>query len=298
MNDKDIGRPQYSGADADKIIACADGLCALLYLHILRRGSFSLSSAARDLKRQESEVALAAQSLRRLGILQDEYLPSEELPEYDAQDWAQKAQADDTFEELVFEAQSALGKLLSSNDLRILLGIYDHLGLPAEVIVLLINHCIERYRHSHGEGRMPTMRYIEKEAWHWARTETLTLDMAEEHIRLQKERYEDEQRVKAVLQINGRDLTASELKYVQAWLDMGFSPEALSIAHDRTVISTGRLVWKYMDKIVSSWHEKNLHTPKEIESGDTRNPRKNPRTEDNDAENMRRMMEARMKKDG
>ena len=35
-----------SSADADRLLAAKDGAAALLYLHILRRGGFSLTDAA------------------------------------------------------------------------------------------------------------------------------------------------------------------------------------------------------------------------------------------------------------
>ena len=303
MNNTEINSPAaLCPADIDKIIACADGVCALLYLHVLRHGAFSLTSASRDLKRSEGEISLAADTLRRLGLLGESSFPmADELPEYGAEEITAKSKSDGNFEFLVFEAERALGKMLSTNDLKILLGIYDHLGLPAEVIVLLINHCVEVYQKEHGEGRLPTMRGIEKEAWHWIRTEVLTLDMAEAHIMREAQKDDKAQQLMAVLQIRGRALTTSERKYIDSWLDMGFSPEALAIAYDRTVISTGKLVWKYMDKIVSSWHEKNLHTVQEIDAGDAR-AQKSAATPsaataaDNDAQNMRKMYE-RMQKD-
>lgn len=195
MKDKEIAspaHPSFCGADADKLIACADGNAALLYLHFLRIGTFSLSAAARDLRKGEDEIALAADTLRRLGIMPEAAPALEgELPEYKTEEITQKAKSDSSFEAIVFECERALGKMLSTNDLRILLGIYDHLGLPAEVIALLINHCIETHRAAYGEGRMPTMRQIEKEAWHWVRTEVLTLDMAEQHIDRERPRPEN-----------------------------------------------------------------------------------------------------------
>ena len=58
-----------SAEAADKLLACADGRAALLYLHILRSGGFSLTAAARVLRCTETETALAADTLRRLGLL-------------------------------------------------------------------------------------------------------------------------------------------------------------------------------------------------------------------------------------
>lgn len=281
----------------DKLLACCDGQTALLYLHVLRSGAFSMTKAAKELGWSQEETALAADKLRKLGLMQgEEALPSaEEMPQYEAADIVSRAKTDSAFEGLVFEVQQALGKLLSTNDLRLLFGIYDHLGLPAEVILLLVNHCVEHYRTMNGEGRMPTMRYIEKEAWHWAKLEIINLESAEEHIRMEKLRGEAVEQVKAILQIKGRSLTESERRYVSSWLDMGFEAEALAIAYDRTVIGTGKLAWKYMDKIVHAWHEKNLHTPQEIERGDYRRPQTDaapgPDKRTSELDTMRRMYE-------
>ena len=261
-----------TAGEADRLLACADGTAALLYLHILRSGGFSLSAAAGVLKRSEAEVALAADTLRRLGLLDGLRGPlqTQETPEYSAEDIVRRADSDSAFAGLVSEAERALGRVLSSNDLRLLFGIYDHLGLPADVIMLLLHHCIETYQERSGAGRMPAMRYIEKEAWYWAEQEILNLDAAEEHIRRERSRREQGEQVKAVLQIRDRALTAGERRYVDDWIALGYGPESLAIAYDRTVLSTGKLTWKYMDRIVRSWSEKRLYTPEEIEAGDAR----------------------------
>lgn len=257
---------------ADRLLACADGKSALLYLHILRCGTFSASRAARDLRCAPDEISRAWDNLRRLGLAPEPSQPpaDEELPEYTGRDIAERARSDSAFEGIIFEAQRALGKLLSTNDMRILFGIYDHLGLPAELICLLINHCIESCRAERGEGRLPTMRAIEKEAWFWAREEITTLEAAEEHMRREKLSRRLTGQVKEVLQIHSRSLTATEKKYVDGWLEMGFSPEVIAVAYDRTVVGTGKLTWKYMDKILRDWHGKGLFTPEQIERGDAR----------------------------
>ena len=260
-----------SAAEADRLLACADGVAALLYLHILRSGRFSLTAAAKVLRRSEAETALAADTLRRLGLLPgpEQPLVPQELPEITAEDIVARAETDSAFQGLVCEAEKALGRVLSSHDLQVLFGIYDHLGLPADVIMLLLHHCIEEYQERSGPGRMPTMRYIEKEGWHWAEQEILNLDAAEEHLQRHKQRREAAEQVREALQIRGRALTPTERKYVEDWLSMGFGAEAIAIAYDRTVSRTGKLAWKYMDSIVRSWNEKHLFTPEEIEAKDS-----------------------------
>ncbi len=279
--------------NVEKLIMKGDGLAALLYLHIRSRGGLSISAAARELRRSEAEISAAAAALREMGLHSIEKpLESNELPEYTAADIVSRAEKDSVFEGLVDTVQKSLGKLLSTADMRTLFGIYDHLGLPAEVIYLLVVHCIETYRESHGEGRMPTMRYIEKEAWYWAGQEIMSLEDAEEHIKYEKEKKSLLFRTAEVLQIRGRELSQGERRYIESWLDMGFEPEGLAIAYDRTVLGTGKLAWRYMDKIVRSWHEKGLHSPEAILSGDPRQgkkPEKTPENTDREIEDMRRM---------
>jgi len=269
---------QLSRQEVDRLLAAADGTAALLLLQIRRAGSFSLSAAMRDLGCSEAEVRRARETLQRLELLEPETapLPEHELPDYPAADIARRARTDHAFEGIVMETQRALGRVLSSNDLRLLFGIYDHLGLPADVIMLLLHHCIEEYQRRNGDGRLPTMRTIEKEAWHWAEKEILTLDDAEAHICREKQRQEGAEQVMEVLQIRGRRLTAGERGYVEAWLALGFGPEAIAEAYDRTVLNTGKLTWKYMDTILRSWAEKQLFTPAEIRSGDARRGRNKP----------------------
>ena len=269
-----------SDKNTDLLLACADGTAALLYLHIRRHGSFCAAEAAAELRCTQAEIARAAKTLERLGLLDAapadkarplaKPLPENRLPEYQAKDITVRTQSDGAFSGIVAEAENTLGRVLNSNDLKILFGIYDHLGLPADVIMLLLHHCVDEYQHRNGAGRLPTMRYIEKEAWYWADMEILTLDSAEEHIRRRRERQELAAQVMDLLQIRGREATASEKKYIDAWLSMGYLPETIAIAYDRTVVSTGKLTWKYMDKIICSWAEKKLFTPAEIEAGDAR----------------------------
>ena len=272
MSDKYI---VITAENAEKLISGGEGDAALLYIHILRRGGLSIAAAETETGLGEDRVIAAAARLREMGLLQQEKAPqSMELPEYSGADIVSRAGRDSVFEALVDAVQHSLGKLLSAPDLKTLFGIYDHLGLPAEVIMLLITHCTENYRESHGEGRMPTMRYIEKEAWYWAGQEIFSLEAAEEHIRREKERKSLLFRTAEMLQIRGRELSPGEKRYIESWLDMGFTMEALAIAYDRTVLGTGKLAWRYMDKIVQAWHEKNLHTEAEVLGGDPRQSKK------------------------
>jgi DnaD/phage-associated family protein len=264
-------------ADADKLLKTGDGTAALLYLYAMRYGGdFSETSAAHYLKRTEAEISKALLLLCQMGLFKTNECdskilpPADELPEYTAEDIASRARESGEFKVIIGETQRIMGHMLTGPDLKTLFGIYDYLHLPAEVIILMINHCVEETRERLGPGKLPSMHSIEKEAYVWYNREILTLEAAEEFLMKKRAQSGNFADIKRLLQINGRNFSASERKYVEAWLDMGFELDAIALAYDKTVIKTGNLAWKYMNSILTSWHEKKLHTAEEVTSGDRR----------------------------
>ena len=275
-------------AARDKLIAAHDGDTALLWLWLCRSGVYNGDRAAEELCRTLGEMDRAYEKLCRMGLYpitpdrkEAPSSPAEELPQYTVNDVLRRSSEDGSFKAVLQEAERVLGRSLSSPDMKILFGIYDYLALPTEVIFVLLNYCTELYRQKYGPGRLPSMRSIEKEAYSWANNEILTLEQAEECIEERRSRRSRAEEIKAALGIRGRELTPTERKYVFSWLDMGFSVDALSVAYDRTVTNTGSLKWNYMNKIVSSWHQKGIHTVQEIEEKDRRTPTPAKNTEPN-----------------
>jgi len=264
-----------SGDAAKKLMACGSGDAALLYLCILSGGGmFSRETAAARIRRTPEQVDAAMDVLARLGLVRRDEAPApepaDELPAYTAEDIRRELDSGAAFRQLVAEVQSSLGKKLSSEELVKLFGIYDHLGLPAEVVLCLVNHCIMTCTARYGAGRRPTMRYIEKAAYEWEREGVFSLDAAEAYLKRREALDAATASFADALQIRGRALTVSERRYIADWIAMGFTAEAAGEAYDRTVLKTGRLTWRYMDSIMKSWHAKGLHTPAEIRRGDGR----------------------------
>lgn len=280
MTEKESHLPLPVGA-ADRLIAAHDGDVALLYLYILRCGTLDEERAAGALCRTALEIAAAAEKLRRMGLLDalpapdPERLlpPGDELPEYRAEELTQFAREDAGLQAVFAAAAQTFGRKLSPADMNMLAGLYRQLGLPAEVLLLLLTHCAERAA-ARRPGSVPSPRSVEKEGFEWARNEIQTLEQAEEHLRLLRERREQTSQTAELLNIRGRLLSKTEREYVERWLGLGFSPEAVAIAYDRTLVHTGNMNWRYMNKILESWHAKKLHTPQEIEAGDS--PRRPP----------------------
>ena len=172
------------------------------------------------------------------------------------------------FRNLAAAVDSALGKRLTTPDQKLLLGLYDDLGLSADVIFLLVNFCIERSAQQYGPGRKPTMRQIEREGYIWARMGLMDQDSASAHIRKVSRQRQALPQMMRLLGLGDRRPSASEEKYLCAWIDMGFGDGVIELAYDKTMLKCKELKWPYMNKILTTWHSKGLKTLKAVEEGD------------------------------
>ena len=91
------------------------------------------------------------------------------------------------FRSLYGEVQRLLGRNLNTEELKILLGFVRYLGLPGDVISLLVCYCKERAR-KRGSLRNPSLRTVEKEAYQWAEQGIDTLEAASAYIQTQNQR--------------------------------------------------------------------------------------------------------------
>ena len=142
------------------------------------------------------------------------------------------------------------------------------LGLPADVLFLLVNHCIARHAAQYGAGRLPTMRRIEQEGYVWARKGLLSSTSANDYLNALHAREQKYPAYMAVLQLGERKPSPSEEKYLAAWVDMGFPAETVALAYDKTVLRCHEFKWAYCNGILKKWHQAGLHSPAQVETGD------------------------------
>lgn len=259
----------------DKLLSACTPEAVMLYLYILRRdGVLDMDAALRELPLTQAALKAAEETLSRQGLLdgaesrEKALMPSGELPEYEAQDVIRRTSEDPEFKDLLQDVQRVLGRILTSADVKKLFGIYDDYALPVEVIMLLVNHCKEENEYRYGAEKHLGMATIEKEAVSWFNREIVTYEQAEQWLGRLAERRSQVGIIRSRLGIQGRNLTPSEGKYLDEWLEMGFGPEEIALAADRTVVNTGEMKWRYANSIIQSWHKKDLHTVEAIEQGD------------------------------
>ena len=271
---------------ADRLIGRGDGDAALLYLCLLRadRG-VTAQELQRKLKWSQLRLHAAETALQELGLIdrppeQKPPEPAQERPVYTADDLTDLLTGDAGFRMLVPQTEEKLGKRLKTANLQILAGLYDDLGLPADVIYLLVCHCVTRSEERYGPGRRPTLRQIEKEGYHWAQRGLFDQESASQYLRDWNVRRSAMSRYMQVLGLGDRRPVESEERYIADWMDKGFPPETVALAYDKTVFYKKELNWRYLNGILRRWHENGWHTEEEVRQSDSRKPSKREEKKD------------------
>lgn len=255
---------------ADRLIASGNGDAALLYLCLL--GDRDAAALKWDSQRLEN----ARSTLLSLQLVGEDTPitapPTQKLedntpPDYNTQDITQALQDGGSFAMLVPAVEKALGKLLSPADLKTLYSIYDYLALPVEVILLLVGFCTEEAGEKH-PGRKPTLPQIKREAARWQKAGVTDLDSADAYLRRRQRLNSRGMEILALLGRGDRKPVPREETYLDAWSQMGFPDEVLTLAYERTVFHVGEFRWSYMNGILTSWQRQGLYTAEAVQAAE------------------------------
>jgi len=264
-----------SPQETAKLISAGSGDAALLYLYIKASGDTRLLHAQERLRMQTPALGWAESLLKQLGLtdtaVSRNRYEKARAPVYTGEAVAAATAQDPAFTLLQGEISRRLGRVLTTEELKTLLAIRDYLKLPPEVVSMVLTYCLQRneyYNRTHGKDRRVTMRVLERECYSFANHGIVTLEAASEYISRNLQLLSPESQIKKVLQLD-RNLVDAERTYIRTWLQWGFPPETVRLAYEKTLVATGKLAWRYLDRILQNWHEKGLHTPQEVQQGQT-----------------------------
>ena len=158
------------------------------------------------------------------------------------------------------EAQLKFGKTIGYDTQAKLLMIYDHYGLPVEIILTIIEYAV-----SQGKG---SIKYIETVAKDWAARGIVSLEDADSYI---KQLQADDKLWKKFAEAwPGERLlyTDKRMTYLKRWhLEHKQSFELIYYAAEEMINRTNKINFGYMDKILESWYEQRFKSPVDVIQG-------------------------------
>jgi DnaD/phage-associated family protein len=171
------------------------------------------------------------------------------MPKYNIEDIRKLSTGNRELAFLLEEVSQKLGKMLTNNDVSTLFSLHDWLGLPVDVILMLVGYCLSIGRSS--------MRYIEKVAITWADEGINTHDRAGKYIAEQEQRHSLENNLRKMMGLGDRSLTKAEREHIARWSgEYRFPLDVIREAYERSVNQTGKVSFPYTNSILRSWHEK------------------------------------------
>ena len=160
--------------------------------------------------------------------------------------------------QLLFIAESYLGKTLSPGEITSLLYYYDTLHFGTDLIEYLLEYCISRGSKS--------FHYIDRVALGWAEEGISTVAQAKERQAKYSQKYYT---VLNAFGIRGRGPGKSEIEMIDHWFDdLHFTSDIILEACSRTIAQTQRPNFPYANKILESWHRNGIHHLSDIQTLD------------------------------
>lgn len=178
--------------------------------------------------------------------------PSYEKPTYSA-DQLREFKNRETTAQLLFIAESYIGRPLTPAEMKSILFFTDVLNFSEDLIDHLIAYCVDRGKKD--------FKYMEKVAINWAENGVTTPKQA------RKFSTKYDKNVYAIMNALGKSSapTAKEAEYITRWTgEYGFDMDIILEACERTVMATDRHRLEYAESILNSWRQENVRHKADI----------------------------------
>ena len=179
------------------------------------------------------------------------------LPTYNTEELSGILARRKELSQLIDDCQQAFGKIFNTNEIGIIAGLADYLGLDGEYILLLLTHCRNMEKKS--------LRYVEKmaitlhdEGVHGARELEVRLRNIEAMASITG-------RIRAIFGTTSRSVTSNEKAMFEAWIyQMKFNEEMIAHACEIAVDVNAKSPRHYANKVLVGWYEKGYRTMEDV----------------------------------
>ena len=244
-----------------RLIRSGSGDAALLYLYIgAHDGRLDRDAAANDMQRTDKDIRRALSTLMDLGLADPGGLAD--------QGGDPSVSLSSTVEDIL---RTVFGRSLSPKDRAKLDAIRKQLGLPDEVILLLIDQCLKE-RRKQGLKNPPAMSILTQKAILWSELGLTSFEKAAAWLEAQQDPDEIIDGIAMEVGYVPEKLTAAERRMVASWLEAGMAPDVVVSALDRTILNLNRLDLKYANAILVSWRAKGIYRADQISALDNKPP--------------------------
>lgn len=161
--------------------------------------------------------------------------------------------------ELIHHAQEVFGRTISHIEQELVINMVTYYGLPCDVVLVIL----EYYKTEKEKGRAIGTSYIGTMAKNWSEEGIVTLEAADERLRMLEASDRLWSEIVAVSGIKHRNPTIKQREMINRWSE-DFDMQMITIACDIMKENTDKPTLKYVDSVLKNWKKKGIFTPEAV----------------------------------
>jgi DnaD/phage-associated family protein len=183
---------------------------------------------------------------------------SDELPNYTTEEISVILEKRKETSYLLDECQQEFGKIFSTRDLNVIVGMLDYLGVDIGYVVALLKYCNKIGKRSTSYAEKLAFSFVEEGI---DTTEALKIKLGElEALR------DNESAVRKLFGMKARTLTAKEKKCIGLWFGkFGYGVDVVRRAYEITVEAINEPSVSYAHAIIERWYNEGVKTLEDID---------------------------------
>lgn len=255
-----VGQGQF---DAESCAAACGGTpetCEEALEYWVQRGLIVLEDDAPRAPQTAAAPPVAANTVQVAPEKTEILLPqtvSEAITRPDRAQVIEAKTTDKQFGFLLETASAKLGKMLSPADMSVYLYLYRDLGLPPEVILMVIGYAVKS-----GKAKLS---YIEQTAKGWAQDGINTIAAADAYLCKLEQNEQAWKQLSEAIDLGHTRPTVAAKTAAGRWLfEWQFSVEVIKIAVEYTVEKLGKFGMSYTDRILERLYSEGIVTAEAV----------------------------------
>lgn len=230
-----------------------------------QRGLFTADETGELIPVQDKETARADTGLSSVNaapeVKPESVVKRIELtrtPDFPPVEIAKAVRGSDKADYLFKHCEALYGRPLKHNEQNTLMIILEDACLPVEAALILVDYCFSVNKN--------TPAYMRNIALEWVESGITTIERAENRVEELKRLNSAVGRFKTMFEINSA-FSKEQKDFINKWVnDFGFEDEMISEAYQITLNQTGKLAFKYMNRILTDWYGKGIKKKEQLEA--------------------------------
>ncbi len=179
------------------------------------------------------------------------------LPAYTTEETANFLETNAGTAEIIDSCENIIGKIFTTAETNIVIGMLDHLSLSGDYIMLLFAHAAKIDKKSVRYVEKLALSFVDRDITRYTELEAelAALELTEDTLKF----------IRKLFGIGRRVFTEKERTMVKKWcVNFSYGNEIIEKAYEITANSTGGASLSYANAILENWHNAELKTLDEI----------------------------------